>query len=360
MRDFVFSKVKNKKFRLPFAERIPLTVHRGNGTLLFVSQFNTMREDGWNGGYYFEYSAMSENESVDEIGVHVLTLLKKFKKYADPPLTELQEKLGMSLDEYYNKTKYQRLELAGAEDYDELFLKYDECSLLYTLEKDKYSFHLSWPVRKGKRYEVDGAMSTGKAGILTFAEALEFDDTVAPEELGRMILEALDRSKRLAEAAKGNLYPSKELTLLDESILNVQMPRDKHFVDAEDLGVAEIYQAYEYVSREGAAPAACFYVGIGGELDCSLATEHIRQVWEGLYGKAEQFEVTEGAYGIFTLRAELKNKKIHRVSYFLQQEEDLLLECAMEFYQPEKRKKLAETLPELFEKFAKECKKRRL
>ena len=200
--------------------------------------------------------------------------------------------------------------------------------------------------------------ASGEPGILTFPDNFEFDDTIAPKELGRMILEALDRSRRVAEAAAGNHYPSKELTLLDEGVLTVQMPRDKHFVDAEDLGVAEIYQAYEYISREGAASAACFYVGIGAELDCCLEAEHIKTVWEGLYGKAEQFEVKEGTFGLFTLRAELKNKKMHRISYFLQQEEDLLLECAMELSQPEKRKKLAVILPKLFEKFVRECKKK--
>ena len=347
-------------FQLPFKRRSPLCIRMRDGILYFMMQYDVMEDSNTRGGYFLEYLDVEASKTILEIGQFTCDLLQEFQQHPEWTKEEVAEKTRMSWEDYDAQQNEEMQRMIGYMDDKDRDLNYTHICIRYTLATNQYDFLLCWPHFRGRGYWMDFSPASGEPGILTFPDNFEFDDTVAPEELGRMILEALDRSKKLAEAAKGNLYPSKELTLLDESILNVQMPRDKHFVDAEDLGVAEIYQAYEYISREGAASAACFYVGIGGELDCCLATEHIRQVWEGLYGKAEQFEVTEGVYGIFTLRAELKNKKVHRVSYFLQQEEDLLLECAMELYQPEKRKKLAETLPELFEKFAKECKKRRL
>lgn len=61
-------------------------------------------------------------------------------------------------------------------------------------------------------------------------------------------------------------------------------------------------------------------------------------------------------HGIFKLRAEMRNKSIHRISYLLQIDESELLDCTMELRKPNSRKKLDEKLSSLFEEFARQCK----
>jgi len=345
-------------FQLPFEVRIPLSIMMKEGIIYLKIQYDVIQSETTRAGYYNKYFKIESSKSVLEIGKLAYDMLQAYQQHPEWTKEAVIVETGMTWEEYYAKRSEESRRNLGWKDDKDFQLNYIHIIIEYTLATNQYSIHLCWPHFKGRGYWMDFSPASGEPGILTFPDNFEFDDTIAPEELGRMILEALDRSRRVAEAAAGNHYPSKELTLLDESVLTVQMPRDKHFVDAEDLGVAEIYQAYEYISREGAASAACFYVGIGAEIDCCLEAEHIKTVWEDLYGKAELLQVEKGTFGLFTLRVELKNKKMHRISYFLQQEEDLLLECAMELSQPEKRKKLADALPELFEKFARECKKK--
>ena len=44
------------------------------------------------------------------------------------------------------------------------------------------------------------------------------------------------------------------------------------------------------------------------------------------------------------LETEMKNKNTHRISYMLQMEDDLLLECGLEIHQPNSKKKIDEKL----------------
>ena len=345
------------RFQLPFDDRIPLSIRMKNGIFYFISRYDVIENQTMRIGFYSIFSKIEEGKSVLEIGKFAYDLLQKFQQHPEFTKEEVETETGMNWEEYKERKGIAQ-HFIGWKDEKDRDLGYVQIIIDYTIATNQYAIHLCWPHFKGRGYWMDFSSASGEPGILTFPDNFEFDDTIAPEALGEMLLEALDRSRRLAEAAAGNHYPVKDVTLLDESILTVQMPKDRHFADAEDMSVAEVYQAYEYISREGAAPAACFYIGIGAELDCKLEAGHIRSVWETRYGAAEQFEVKEAACGLFTLRAELKNKKVHRISYFLQQEEALLLECAMELSQPEKRKKLAETLPELFEKFVRECRRK--
>ena len=87
---------------------------------------------------------------------------------------------------------------------------------------------------------------------------------------------------------------------------------------------------------------------------CSLLLYGKTSKGQAFYGKAEFFEVQ---YGVFKLRVEMRNKATHKISYLLQMEEDLLLECGMDVHQPNRRKKLDENLSALFEEFTLECKR---
>ena len=190
---------------------------------------------------------------------------------------------------------------------------------------------------------------------MTFDTPLEFTDHSDPEKLGKMIIEALDRSRKIGEKLSGKYRPPKIIELLSGSEIIVEAPRDKHFSDYGDYGVGELHQAYLYFAKEGAEPSANFYLGIASELDCDMNEDNIRKAWEELHGKAEFFEVTSVEHGIFKLRAEIKNKSVHRISYLLQIDESELLDCTMELRKPNTRKKLDEKLTGMFEEFARQC-----
>lgn len=162
------------------------------------------------------------------------------------------------------------------------------------------------------------------------------------EEIGKAVIEVLAASEEYYKNKPvPDAHPPKCIELLDGSALTVEHPGDKHFVDSGDCHAAEIYQCYSYVPKEDAEATAEFFLGIAPELDCDLKTSNVLETWERIYGKADSFEMQEAACGIFRLRGEMRNKNTHKISYFLQMEEDLLLECGMEVHQPNKRKKLS-------------------
>ena len=181
-------------------------------------------------------------------------------------------------------------------------------------------------------------------------------ETMTAEEYGQAVLEvfaALDERKK---QSKPNPYPPKELTLLDESRLTITPPKNSHFEDTGDMGAMECYQSYSYIPKEGDEASAIFYLTIAPEIDCDLSTDNVRACWEEIYGAADMFEMKEESKGIYTHQAIMKNKEQYRKSYFLQMEEDLILECGMTVYMPNRRKKLCEKMETLFEEFAAGCK----
>lgn len=175
------------------------------------------------------------------------------------------------------------------------------------------------------------------------------------EEIGNAVIAALDRSDELERAIKPDPYPPVEVELLSDQKIKISPPRDRHFTDCGDGGAAEIYKLYEYSASEGADPAARLFLCIAAELDCDMTEDNIRTVWEKLYGKGENFEVADTSCGIFTLRADMRNSKVRKVSYLLRIDENELLECTLEFDYPDKRKKTEEKLLKMFEKFASDC-----
>ena len=182
--------------------------------------------------------------------------------------------------------------------------------------------------------------------------------TCSVHEIGKAVLDIFNfADEYYHQASAYDFYPLKQLELLDGSNLMVKHPKDKHFTDYEDYGVGELYQCYCYLPKEDGESTAEFFVGIAPELDCNLDTSNIKSCWEKFYGKAEFFEVQEARYGMFKLRVEMRNKATHKISYLLQMEEDLILECGMDVHQPNRRKKMDEKLTALFEEFTLECKR---
>lgn len=146
------------------------------------------------------------------------------------------------------------------------------------------------------------------------------------------------------------------IELLDQSILKIKKPRNKNFEDYNDCGAAEIYKCYCYISPINNDALADMFLGTAAELNCSLESENIAQVWTQQEGAEDYFDVKQIDKGIYNIRAEYKNKAVHRISYFRQMNKDLLLECGFKLYQPNRKKKLDEKLTKEFEEFAENCK----
>ena len=344
--------------KLLLMNRIPLVIRRGKGMLYYQIQYGVIDSVEDIPRYYLELFKFEDTCVACELGTQIINLLKHSQMHPIWTKAEVCKTTNKSWDEYNADKLRQIHEFLGVKTEKEDDLGFIIISIQYLVEQDKYSFGLTYPYFKGSKYYMAGRNSTGKPGLLTFDTPLEFDSSISPEELGRMTLEAFERCQQLRDAAADNKFPKKNLTLLDETMLEVQMPRDKHFSDSEDMGVGELYQVYEYFPKEDSEDAqAHFFLGIGAELDCDLSEENILAAWEKYHGKAEFFEVQEVKYGIYSLRAELRNKNVHKVSYFMPQNATLLLECSMELFQPGKRKKLDEKLASLFEEFAEKCRK---
>lgn len=175
------------------------------------------------------------------------------------------------------------------------------------------------------------------------------------EEIGQAIIDVFEASEEYHQGRKMGTN-IKSIDLLDNAKLTITPPKDTHFTDNDDSGAAEIYQCYSYSTSENAEPAGEFFLGIAPELDCDLKPENVRSSWEDYYGKADFFEMKEANYGIFKYRVEMRNKESHKISYILQQEEDLLLECGMEVHTPNRRKKTDEKLEAIFAEFTLSCK----
>ena len=345
------------KFKLQkyFNKRIPLVIRCRSDLLYFQMQYEVAEEDGLRATHYLEVDKCKFCSKL-QIGTKVKEYIMKFQESPDLSLNEFFEKTNMNVDEYDSARNEMVIQKSDASDKRDLDLNYIQCHIEYNIETKIYSFVLSWVHKKGKSYYLDFSKSIGEKGILLFDKVLEFDESVDAEELGEMVLEALERSKKIGALVNKERISSKKVELLNNFYVQMLVPRDKHFEDLEDNGVGELYQLYSYFPKENSESVADFYLGMAAELACNTSSEHVQKTWEEFYGVLEFFEMKEVDYGIFNLRVEMKNKKCHRISYLMQMDEDSLLECTMDLSQPGKRKKLDEKLSALFEEFAFSCK----
>lgn len=348
-----FSDSINMKFKWNpdyFTERFPLSIYRNGNTYYFQIQHEVV---GFNHYSFCEYDKIT-TDNISEMGLMAQKLLNRFHEISDFTEDGLEEMLTKNSNELKNGNNIQRLEFMDAKDPKKIESVYDHISIKYSIPDNKYTFILLW---YKKRSIGNCSDSTGEPGILTFDTPLEFTDYSDAEMLGKIIVEALDRCRKITDKVAGNPYPEKNIELLSGAKLIVSSPRDKHFADNDDYGVGELYQAYMYLPREDSdESSAAFYVGMAAELNGEINEENIRRAWEKQNGKAEFFEIKPTEHGIWKLRAEMRNKSIHRISYLLQIDESELLDCTMELRKPNTRKKLDEKLTVMFEEFARQCK----
>ncbi len=345
-------------FKLPSDDRfrIPINIFCKNNMLYFTLRLSIVGKDGLRCNTAVQCFKIENITSLEEIGVLVINLLKKFQRLGDLTLDELIELKKDPIESklFYDGSEYKNF--LDLKENDDINLTHSNIYIEYWLDNAKYIFCISWVERHGKRYYFDGSQAIGKKGVFTFDTPLEFTEFPEPEELGIMVMEAFDRSRKMGEITSGDYCPPKTIELLNQSEVIVEAPRDKHFADYGDYGVGEIHQAYLYHAKEGADSSAEFYLGIAAELDCDMSEDNIRKAWEKQNGKADFFEVKPVEHGIFKLRAEMRNKSVHRISYLLQIDESELLDCTMDLHKPNTRKKLDEKLSGMFEEFARQCK----
>ena len=347
----------NAKLQDYFVSRLPLVLRKKNEYIYFQLQVDIARDDGLRAGRYSECKKIKTDCSFEEIGNTTKDILVRFNELADLSIEEFKSLTGFSEIESFEKSQNKYImQFIDAQSDDDLFLNYEECDVKYFLAEKKYCFVLDWVYQDGKKQLNDSSDSTGKQGVFTFDEPLEFDDDIAPERLGEMILEAFNRSKKMAEIMSRGTCPPKEIDLLEGTIVEVIPLKDKHFVDYGDTGVGEIYQDYAYIAREGAESSADFLLTVAPEIYEALSCDNIRSAWIEAFGEADELDVTEMEYGIYQYRAEFKNKNIFRIAYFRELNDGTALECCLEITSPSKKKKLTEKLPEMFEQFALNCK----
>lgn len=346
----------NAKLQEYFKSRLPLVIRKRDEYIYFQLQIDIARNDGLRAGKYIETEKIKFEGNPELIGKVAKDMILRFHELGDLSVEDFKRITREDEIDAYEKEEYfRRLKFFGAENEEELSNKYDKCFIEYMLFENKYSFALAWAYNEGKRFFLDDSPSTGKKGILTFDNALEFYDDVLPEQLGEMIMEAFERSNKMAAAMSRGTLPDKEIDLLEGTIVTVTPPKDKHFVDNEDAGVGEIYQDYAYIAKEDAESSADFMLTVAPELYEELSCDNIRLAWIEAFGEAEEISVTETEYGIFSYRAELKNKKMYRIAYFRELNDGTAVECCMEIPNPSKKKRLTEKLPNLFEQFAGKC-----
>lgn len=333
--------------------RIPLVFRPADGAFELQLQVYVAREDSYCAGHYCEYEYLNKSSTAETIGRAAKDMLARFHELSDLTLEEFRALTGMDMASYEAEKEARYEETKRKKAKKEL---YTDCFAEYDVVNDRYALGFSFEYREGRKIWMHSAGTTGEKGVLTFEEPLEFDADVTPERLGEMLLEGLDRSRRLSEAKSSGVCPPKLIDLLEGTMLEVTPPKDKHFEDWDDCGAGEIYQDYAYIAREGAEASADFMLTVAPELHEALGCDNIRSAWTAAFGKADEINVSEGQYGIYRYRAEFRNSKACRIAYFRELGDGSVLECLMEVAKPAKRQKLIEKLTGLFERFAAECK----
>lgn len=306
-----------------------VSVFKGEHQLIVVPSITTI---GYYSTWMAQYRILNNNESPGAVGK---SILDAFEYIRISPVDA--------------RTRAERNE-------DLFYLKATKCKSYRAFNKKYLNCRID--MNEQGIYTVSALISAGDNqgyGGIDGDETVTLPNNALSTDLGNAVINAFRISEEYAKSQKPDPYPPKEIELLCSKKLTIYPPRDRHFTDMEDGSAGEIYQLYEYASSEGAEASAEFYLGIAVELDCDISEENIRRVWEEMNGFAEMFSAAECSHGVFDMRAEMRNKNVHRISYLKQIDENELLECTMEVKQPNRRKKLDERLSAMFEEFANKC-----
>lgn len=306
-----------------------ISIYKGEGRILIMPFIDHMA------GYsvYADWTAnLMDIENYDDIGKAVINAVEFIKK---SPLCE-KDPIKSDFDEPRKRNTKYKSEISFWKN-----------NLLARIKISEDGSYLIYSMKRSEKR---------KGGYSEIMKEISLPPNASNEEIGKAVSNVFEVLENYYENNKEKKdYLTKEVELLDGSTLTLTVPKDSHFIDSEDCGAAEIYQCYSYLSQKDAESSAELFLGIAPEIDGDLSFENVRSSWEEFYGKSEFFELQEVDYGMFKFCAEMKNKDTHKISYFLQMEEDLILECGMEVHQPNRRKKLDEKLCDLLKEFALSC-----
>lgn len=179
--------------------RHPIFIRERDGVIYFQTQIEVARDDGLRAGHYLEFEKIRTDSSPEDIGNIARRILKRFHEIGDISLQEFESLSGTDMETYKKNKHSSIMSFVGAKDDKALERNYRECSIRYYIPDSSYELVLFWCYKRGRRYYKDSSDSTGKTDVLTFDTPLKFDDNVSSEELGKMILEALDRSRKMCE-----------------------------------------------------------------------------------------------------------------------------------------------------------------
>ena len=219
--------------------------------------------------------------------------------------------------------------------------------------KNNLLARVDYSIEKGYNIYSTERTEDVKGGYCNCIRRISLENDSSQYEIGKAIKDVLDAADLFYKGNNRNII--KQIQLLNNETLNVQKLEFPHFEEDNNIAAMEIYLCYSYILNENEDPLADIFIGIAPELDGDTSVENIRSTWEKIYGKADLFAVQDVKHGIFNMRVEMKNKNTHRISYMLQMEDDLLLECGLEIHQPNSRKKIDEKLVQVFETFASGC-----
>ena len=325
----IIQKIKpNNNQKFPFL----INIYKGEGRILINPCVQC-----W-GGYRIpseNFTVINNMEDYKTIGKNILNSLNFIK---NSPIDKSSAKEREDRAVWKINTKYKT--------WISFWKNNNHCDI--TLYEDKHYEISSYKKSKKFNYGYDGCI-----------KKITLTKKTTAEEIGKAIIDvfkAVEDYYKVNPFYDDKVYQIQTIELLNGMNLIVQEPKDEHFINSEDYGVAEIYQGYSYVTGENEKSSAELFIGIASELDCNLGIENVKNIWEEQNGRADFFELKSVNFGIFNIRAEFKNEKVHKTSYLLQMEDDLLLECGMEVYIPNKRKKLDEKLTKIFVEFSLNCK----
>lgn len=307
-----------------------LSLYKGEGHILIVPLIDHIV------GYSIDaewYENVSDTDNASEVGNSVLRAVDYIR---NSPLSSLTPKEREETAAWKKNTRY-KSKVTFWKNYHYVRIKITEDS--------QYIIH---SMKKSEKRQ--GAYTEIIKEVVLPIEA-------SAEEIGESVIDTFVASEKFyGNSIVHKIESKKEIMLLDGNRITVELPWNDKWTDFQDGGSAEIYQSYCYIPQEGADSSAEIFLGIASELDCCLEQHHIYEVWTEMHGSSDYFDVQSVQCGIFSLRAELKNKDVHKISYFMQMEDDLLLECSMELHQPNRRKKLDDKLNKEFEEFSANCK----
>lgn len=308
-----------------------ITIFRDEKSIIFLTYNKSLRS-----GLYFmtDWSiAVPRDSDFKRIGEAVLDI---YKYIGSLEPVEKQEKIE---EPWKKHSKYK--------SWKKFLLNTAEISV-YLMDDDKYSVSIIHRLElKRSADKVEKSLNKN----------IKLPLDVGAEEMGRAVVEILDAADAIYNSGMEiDAYPETELEMDNGAVLIYRTPEDDKFNDEGDCHAAEVYQAYSYVANDYSEPKAWFSLSPAAYFDAMPTEKELIELWEEQYESAEGLELAEENMGMFTLRAEMHNKKYYKLSYFADLGDEFLLECSMEVEEPNRRKKMLEKLKSLFVRFVKSCK----